>query len=625
MDTMEYEYRGNRFTLTVNKNLYRNYGKYTIIGIHAMTSELYLPDVCNGVSVKEWDMKATGLRGGEKVRRIRIPAGISNIVIGNSFFPNLERLETDPDHPVFSTDGKMLFSRDGSRLFFSLGEGQRETAVVPGHVRKIEENAFSHTRCREIVFENPDVGADAEAFRDSAWLDGQKDYAVVGNMFFRFLGHRKELRVPEGVRRFHAGAFAGAVPEHLVTPILPGGRCAEDLNRGCGRGVKGICSEITLLSKKAGVNLSALRKMERLSAVNIREGHVRYCSVDGVVFSGDKKVLEFYPPGKRDKEYEIPDGVVKIAKSAFEGNGYLQELQMPDSVVSVGMGAFLNCGNLQKIKLSRNIREIPDASAYQNGGVFEGCRALNRISLPEKLQYLGSYAFYNTSLQEICVNGNLRQMGEYALGTVQMKEIHLPASVERLGKGALLYAERISAYEGTAKGLVAAVNAVQPDASQKRVNVEWRRCEVTVRHGRSDRTELFLIPGSLKRTMAYHLDMAWNGERIDYGEYDACFEGVTDTKERREFAELGILRTGKEAESPYVEYMRHSALKVASGLIRQGKEKEFLAFLKMGYLSEAALTRLLRLSNEQGMTICSAYLLEFSKGRKRNSSGRTAL
>lgn len=145
---------------------------------------------------------------------------------------------------------------------------------------------------------------------------------------------------------------------------------------------------------------------------------------------------------------------------------------------------------------------------------------------------------------------------------------------------------------------------------------------VSARRKRANRAEKFLIPESLKRNAAYHLDMAWNGDEIDYGEYDACFEAIQDSRERMEFAEMGILRTEGEEESPYTVYMRRSALKIAMHLVEEGREKEFLAFLQRGYLSESALSRLLKMTNQKQMTACSAYILKYqnaqgSKKKKR--------
>ncbi|MDE7477684.1 MAG: hypothetical protein K2M91_07010, partial [Lachnospiraceae bacterium] len=173
--------------------------------------------------------------------------------------------------------------------------------------------------------------------------------------------------------------------------------------------------------------------------------------------------------------------------------------------------------------------------------------------------------------------------------------------------------------------LVSAVNTVPPDASENRMNIVWGRCMVHVQHKKGDKTETFLIPASLKRTAAYHLDMSWNSEQIDYEEYDACFEDIADSEERLEFAELGILRLKGEEDTPYVSYMKHSALRIASRLLEAKKEKEFLAFLERGYLSETAYGKLLKIANKNDLTTCSAYLLKYQNAQGSKKTRRFSL
>lgn len=614
-ECVQCEYEGNGFTLTEERSWYSG-KRYVITKIDIMSPSLVLPDAIGGIPVVKWEMQALGLQGGERVRSLYIPASLRSVDIENDFFPCLDKVQVDPGNLDFSTDGEMLFSADGSRLLYSLAAGFRQCAAVPACVKKIEGKAFARTKCREIIFGNPDVGADGNAFRDSLWLDGHSGFIVIGYMFFRLLEDREELRIPETVRRFHPGAFAEAVPKHLITPVQPVGRCLENLSgHGKGKMRNSQCSEISLLSKRAAVDLDALRRLKGLSAVRIPEGHIKYRSADGVIFSEDMRVLVYYPPMKRDPVYEVPEGTVKIAAAAFAGNGFLQELRMPDTLVVLGVEAFRECSGLEKLRLSPDIREIPDACGRCGGGVFEGCGNLKSVALPEKLQYLGSYAFYGTSLESVCINDELRQMGEYALAAENLREIGLPAGLERLGRGALLYAERVRAYEGTAKGLVSAVNAPLPGGMRKRKDMVRKRCEVTVCCRRSGLEELFLIPGSLKLTMFRHLSMAWDGESIDYEEYDACFEGVTDREERLEFAGLAILRRRKGEESACGSYIRHFALTIASGLVEQGREKEFAALLEKGYLSEKALDKLLARTKEAGKTTYYSYILKDKENR----------
>ncbi|MCD8022561.1 MAG: hypothetical protein LUF30_06185 [Lachnospiraceae bacterium] len=57
------------------------------------------------------------------------------------------------------------------------------------------------------------------------------------------------------------------------------------------------------------------------------------------------------------------------------------------------------------------------------------------------------------------------------------------------------------------------------------------------------------------------------------------------------------------------------------GLLEDGKEEEFLAFLKMGYLSAESLTKLVKVSNKCGMTVCSAYIMELQNQREKKHAG----
>lgn len=607
-----YEYQGNRFRIEIRYGWNSKWSAGTIRGITLENSRLCLPDSCQGHPV-------TGLKLQEKnpiptAKYLYLPASVTELEIGNALFPGLEEIEVQAGHSKFSTNGQMLLSADGRELLYIFAAGNRERAVVPKEIRKIAHYAFSDTTCNEILFENPDVSVERDAFLNSEWMRRQGDCCIVGNLFFRLSCPLEKLVIPDGIRRIHESAFRSAAPKHLDTPVMPSRNNIEDLGGRHSYYGGDKCGELTLRSRQARLSFGSLRGWHRLQAVHVPEGHKQYCSVDGIVFSRDRKTLVFYPPGKQQDGYDIPDGVAKIGRSAFEGQAYLKEVRMPDSVTTLGMSAFFQCAALRKVVFSESLREIPDASAYQEGGVFEDCEALEEAALPRKLQYLGSYAFCGSGLRRITLGEGLRQMGEYALAAEHLREVALPQSLERLGKGALYHAQAVTAYLGTAKGLVAAVNAAPSGYMDKSSNVKWGRCVVTALRRRGNREETFLIPGSLKLSAASHLDMAWNGDEIDYEEYDACFEAIQEPEERLEFAEQGILRLGEE-DSPYTAYLRHSAMRIASHLVEQRREAEFLAFLRRGYLSEQALSRLLKMTNQNQMTTCSAYILKHQEAQ----------
>ena len=84
-----------------------------------------------------------------------------------------------------------------------------------------------------------------------------------------------------------------------------------------------------------------------------------YHSEDGVLFatfddrytSGSPRceTLVKFPQSKQQTAYTVPDGVYCIARGAFQGNQYLEEIRIPSTVYYIGDDAFRDCANLKKI------------------------------------------------------------------------------------------------------------------------------------------------------------------------------------------------------------------------------------------------------------------------------------
>lgn len=72
------------------------------------------------------------------------------------------------------------------------------------------------------------------------------------------------------------------------------------------------------------------------------------CSIEGVLFSYDKKELIAYP-NKHGSIYSIPEGVKSINKFAFKDCPDIIELHIPKSLRHIGINAFYRCTNLKEI------------------------------------------------------------------------------------------------------------------------------------------------------------------------------------------------------------------------------------------------------------------------------------
>ncbi|MCD7883368.1 MAG: leucine-rich repeat domain-containing protein, partial [Lachnospiraceae bacterium] len=480
---MMFEYRGSSFQLEEIHSWPSRGTRYQITDIRTASPDLWIPDTYGGSQVEAWAMEEEKGQFKKKkssfpdVRVLHISKGISEISIRNDMFPYLERVEIDADNETFSTDGRLIFAKE-SRRYYGKKEKwlkycpvcEGEVVVIPDDVKGISARAFYGTRYRRIQFPDAEIEIDSEAFEGSIWLEKGAYPIVIGDMLYKIDQKAECLEIPKSVRRFHANLFNwNSRTKKIISPFLPNLTVVTEINKA------GCCRSLEITSAQTSINLRTLRKLESLEEVVITSGHKHYQTRDGVVFSADGKKLVYYPSSRKNIRYEIPDGVQKIEESAFASQKYLKELVMPDSVCTLGTRAFYDCKVLETVQLSSSIREIPDSNAYQKGGVFQGCQNLERIRLPWKLEYLGSYAFYRSGLKEITLNSGLQQIGEYALMAKSLTKIRIPESVKRLGKGSLFYVDHVYAYEGSAKGLISAVNTTEPDTKDKSANVVWTR------------------------------------------------------------------------------------------------------------------------------------------------------
>lgn len=101
-----------------------------------------------------------------------------------------------------------------------------------------------------------------------------------------------------------------------------------------------------------------------LAEITVAEGNPLYSSVNGVVFNKDKTELVFYPRGKSDTSYEIPNGVTSIGNYAFSTNLFLTSIVVSDGVARIGVGAFDSCKSLESVVIPTSVTYIGAFSIY---------------------------------------------------------------------------------------------------------------------------------------------------------------------------------------------------------------------------------------------------------------------
>lgn len=109
-----------------------------------------------------------------------------------------------------------------------------------------------------------------------------------------------------------------------------------------------------------------------LKTISVESGNTSFKVVDGVLFDASGYTIHFYPAGKTDKSYIVPDNVMYIVSYAFCDNTYLENLVIPRNFDYFHDGAFLGCSNLKTVTLPDSIHEI----GYD---VFKDCVSLETV------------------------------------------------------------------------------------------------------------------------------------------------------------------------------------------------------------------------------------------------------
>ncbi len=155
-------------------------------------------------------------------------------------------------------------------------------------------------------------------------------------------------------------------------------------------------TSITIPASVTGIGGQAFLECTALTSITVDPENTYCASQDGVLFNKEKTVLRWYPAGRPDKTYTIPDGVTSISDDAFSYCRFLTHVVFPESVSFLGNNVFENAISLQEITLPSRMSTI-----YPN--VFEGCTALKSVTIPEGITEIRSHTFRNCSSLETVI------------------------------------------------------------------------------------------------------------------------------------------------------------------------------------------------------------------------------
>ncbi|MCD7720616.1 MAG: leucine-rich repeat domain-containing protein [Prevotellaceae bacterium] len=257
------------------------------------------------------------------------------------------------------------------------------SVTIPETVTSIGQDAFyGCSGLKSITFPNSVTGIGSEAFYGCSRLSSltipEKVTSIRDRTFYNCTS-LSSVAIPESVTSIGQNAFYGC--DSLASISIP---CAVE-----------------------SIEYDAFESCANLTSIEVAESNQYYCSVDGVLYTKDKKVLAAFPGGK-GPSFDIPDYVDSIGKGAFRSCSGLSSVTIPSSVTSIGDSTFYNCANLTSASISNSVTSIGESA-------FRECGSLASMTIPNSVTNIGSYAFYDcSSLVSVTIPNSVTSIGKYA-------------------------------------------------------------------------------------------------------------------------------------------------------------------------------------------------------------------
>ena len=124
------------------------------------------------------------------------------------------------------------------------------------------------------------------------------------------------------------------------------------------------CTSLTSIRIPAATEVvydAAFRGCRALAKIVVAADNPKYCSVDNVLFNKNKTDLIFYPAGKTDLTYTIPDSVKSISPFAVYENSNLTKIKLPANLDAwIGEYAISYCEGLREINIPARVTLLGD-------------------------------------------------------------------------------------------------------------------------------------------------------------------------------------------------------------------------------------------------------------------------
>ena len=375
------------------------------------------------------EIRFTGIKGCSQIKidlntdsfcadaeTLYIGSDVTNIRIRNNMFPKVTKVVSDSKHFLSGNILVEVFGDNAYRLkntFCKMNGGNIDLKKV----NRINDNAFEDCWSANIINVEKTVRCDYKAFSnynginrlpvvDGAHMMGNIMMTVSNtipacttaiNRYVDFSGRNVKLTNPGIVSNIYTAHMPKRIYVDNEGIILP-----DEIYTACNTSIEGI---------------------------DINPKNKYYTSIDGIVYTADKKTLIRCPLGKSGKVV-IPDDVTTIGRGAFR-SCKISEVVIPDSVTEIGISAFTE-SHIQEFTLGKGM-------TYIGKYMFSTCKNIKHIHIQSHIKEVMASAFSACNAEDIVLDEGVERIGlnAFEMSTPNDTKITLPSSVKMIGDGAL--------------------------------------------------------------------------------------------------------------------------------------------------------------------------------------------
>ena len=204
-----------------------------------------------------------------------------------------------------------------------------------------------------------------------------------------------------------------------------------------------IGENVTELSGKA------LKGAASLKRINASDGN--FTSVDGVLYTADKKTLVYFPAAMSIHTYTVITAAENIGEYAFSGTVNLNGIVLSADVKTIDDTALCEAYSVASVSVnsSNYVFSSKDGCLYEFDSLkFVPKNYEGKFTVPSDTYNILPYAFYNCGMiNEIVFDSRVTEIGDYAFGSCRgISTLYLPQSVRKIGYDAFYNDELMTVY-----------------------------------------------------------------------------------------------------------------------------------------------------------------------------------